>query len=212
MKKILVALAIGMFLTATSFGQQAGEGNPSDVSKSLFESIAPSYGVLDVNYVHTELFGESLPGFGASFGVVFGKHWLTGITVSGTSTSALALGEPPVDVVNPRYNYFFTGWKNALILFPSSVVNVTVPLTVGVAGVTFNDRYLQGSQNVSGRLDQDYFFAAEAGVNLHVNLFRHMSLMAGASWRLAEGVNQAGSNNDFTAPFVNAGVRFKLFD
>ncbi|MCA1750842.1 MAG: hypothetical protein ABR572_02670 [Cryomorphaceae bacterium] len=211
MRKLICVSVFAVLSVFTAFGQEADMGNPTVFSKSLFKNVTPSYGVIDVNYVHTELFGESLPGFGANFGVVFGKHWLTGLTVSGSTTSALSLGEPSVEVVNPRYNYFFAGWNNALILFPSSVVNVSVPLSVGVAGVHFNDRYQQGSVNYSGRLDQEYFFAAEAGVNLHVNLFEHMSLTAGASWRLVDGVSRAGANSDFSAPFFNVGLRFKLF-
>lgn len=211
MKKFLCLSVFGMLLVFTAFGQEADQSTSSVFSKSLFKGVTPTQGIIDVNYVHTELFGESLPGFGANLGVVFGKHWMSGLTFSGATTSALSMGDPSVDVVNPRYNYFFAGWNNALLLFPSSVINVSVPVSIGVAGVHYNDRYLQGSMNYSGRLDQDYFFAAEAGVNLHINLFEHMSLTAGASWRMVDGVNNAGSNSDFNAPFFNAGLRFKLF-
>lgn len=211
MKKLLFVNLLSLILVCSAFGQESDGGTASIFSKSVFKNVTPSYGVIDVSYVHTELFGQSLPGFGTNIGVVFGKHWLTGLSFSGTTTSALSMGEPSVDVVNPRYNYFFAGWNNALILFPSSVVNVTIPVSIGVAGVQYNDRYQQGSLNYSGRLDQDYFFAAEAGVNILVNLFEHMSLTAGASWRMVDGVGDAGTNSDFNAPFFNAGLRFKLF-
>lgn len=209
MKKLLLSAIVSVFALFTAFGQ-SGDENPAIV-KSLFKGLEPTMGVLDVEYKHTDLFGQSLPGFGVNMGVVLGKHWLTGLTFNGAVTSQLTMGEPSVDVVNPRYSYFYAGWNNELILLPNSVVNVSFPLSLGVAGVTFSDRYVQGSLNYSGRIDQDYFFAAEAGVRLSVNLFERMALSGGASYRAVQGVGSAGTDNDFTAPFFNLGLRFKFF-
>lgn len=200
---------MSVFILFTAFGQ-SGDENPA-IAKSIFKGLEPSMAVLDVEYKHTDLFGQSLPGFGINMGVVLGKHWLTGFTFNGAVTSQLSMGDPPVDVVNPRYSYFYAGWNNEVLLFPNAVVNVSFPLSLGVAGATFSDRYLQGSMNYSGRIDQDYFFAAEAGVRVSVNLFERVALSGGASYRAVQGVGSAGTDDDFNAPFFNLGLRFKLF-
>lgn len=209
MKNLLFTAIASIFVFLTAFGQSRDE-NPAIV-KSLFKGLEPTMGIIDVEYKHTDLFGQSLPGFGVNMGVVLGKHWLTGLTFNGSVTSQLTMGEPSVDVVNPRYSYFYAGWHNEILLFPKSVINVSVPLSLGVAGVTFSDRYLQGSVNYSGRIDQDYFFAAEAGLRLTVNLFERVALSGGASYRAVQGVGTAGTDNDFTAPFLNLGLRFNFF-
>ncbi len=172
--------------------------------------LSASFGWVDLKYSHTSLYGLDLPGVEMNLGVVLNDHWLTGLTVHGAGSSRHSFGTPPIDVVNPRLGYFFIGWNNALVIAPYSLINVSFPLRMGVGGVTYSDRFQQGVFN-SGLIDQDYFFAIEPGIDLTINVSKHIGLTLGASYRFVEGVNNAGTKADFQQPFYTAGLRFRIF-
>lgn len=208
-------LATGLLLFAASHNTFAQQSESEyKAPKSLFsddfgKSLKPSFGIVDLNYTHTSLFGEDLPGFGMNLGVVLGDHWLTGLSFQGSTTSNLSMGSPDIALVNPRYNYFFMGLNNALLIAPYSLINVSIPLRVGLGGVTYVDRFQQGVLN-TGRVDQDYFLVVEPGLDITINLSKHVGITTGASYRFVEGVQNAGANSDFNGFFFNAGLRFRL--
>ncbi len=213
MKTKFLALSALVFVTAQNLVAQQSESEFKS-PKSLFsnykgESLKPSFGIIDLNYTHTTLFGEELPGFGMNLGVVLGDHWLTGVSFQGSTTSNLSMGSPDIELVNPRYNYFFLGLNNALLIAPYSLINVSIPLRVGVGGVTYVDRFQQGVFN-TGQVDQDYFLVIEPGLDITINLSKHIGITTGASYRFVEGVQNAGANSDFNRLFFNAGLRFRL--
>lgn len=208
--RAIPAIFVLTLLSINLSAQEAGSKDP----KSLFSTkegkpLTASFGVIDMNYTHTELFGQTLPGFAMNIGVVLGDHWLTGLSVQGSTTSQLSMGNPPIDLINPRYNYFFMGWNNALIISPYSIVNVSIPVKMGVGGVTYVHRFREGALN-NARVDQDYFFVIEPGLDLSFNLSKNIALTTGASYRFAEGVQNAGTNADFAALFLNAGIRLRF--
>lgn len=213
MKTKFLALILLGFVTVQNLVAQQSESEFKS-PKSLFsnndgESLKPSFGIVDLNYTHTTLFGEDLPGFGMNLGIVLGDHWLTGVSFQGSTTSNISMGSPDIELVNPRYNYFFLGLNNALIIAPYSLINISIPLRVGVGGVTYVDRFQQGMFN-TGQVDQDYFLVVEPGLDVTINLSQYIGITAGASYRFAEGVQSAGVNSDFNRLFFNAGLRFRF--
>ena len=209
-KYFLIVLATVVFaLPSLAQTSDAATQSPPE-HKSILKSLNPTFGIIDMGYSHTELFGETLPGFQMSISGVFNDWLMTGLYFHIASTSRLTMGDPNVNIVNPRYDYFFVGLNNGILLFSKSVVNFSIPLRIGVGGVTLTDRYYQGL-NSNARVGQDYFLMMEPGLDMHINLFEHLGLTTGVSYRFAYGVDNAGVNADFNQLFFNVGLRIKLF-
>jgi hypothetical protein len=185
--------------------------------KSLFNTPEVKYAVSDL-YFYTNTYNNNLIyGAGFSASAVFNNNFVTGIAVdiSGTKqvnfpTLALA--------VTPRFTlYSFTGNFEYLML-PNKVVNFSIPLKLGVGYATFKDKNYIESVNYTTNstyyrlIEDDYFFVAEPGVNMFVNLFDWMSLKVGGSYRFVVGASELGNNNTFSGYAINVGVRFKIYE
>lgn len=211
MKKYFTLLFCALVSFSYVSGQEATESN-EPLNQSLFKKKInePTFGYLDLGYAQTTLQGRTLPGFDMELGFVFNDWFTTGVFMHYTGSSHLTMNRPlSVDVVNPRYNYYFTGINTGIILFPRSTFNITIPLRTGMGIVTLTDRYFQG-ENTNARIDQDYFFAFEPGIRVHVNLFEQLAIGGGASYRIAAGVDNAGSNADFQQAVFSVGLRFRF--
>lgn len=204
---LLLSLA---FTAAISLQAQEAPADHS-AHKSLFKGATPTYGILDLAYNQASVAETAMPGFAVTGGAVFRDFWMVGVHADFAVTSRLSMGEPPVAVVNPRYTTYFVALHNEFLLFPHSAVNVSFPVRVGLAGVSYVDRYYQG-QNTNAQIDQESFFMAEPGAKINFNLWPHLGITAGAGYRIAAGVDRAGSDSDFTAPVFHVGMRVKLFD
>jgi len=211
MNKYFTLLICILLINSYVIGQDIEDQNyPS--TKSLFNKKIndPSFGFLDIGYAQTTLQGRTLPGFELGLGIVFNDWFTTGLYIHYIGSSHLTMQRPlPVEVVNPRYSYYFAGVNNGIILFPRSTFNVTIPLRTGMGIVTLTDRYFQG-ENTNARIDQDYFFLFEPGVQVHVNLFEQLAIGGGATYRIAAGVGNAGSNADFNQVVYSLGLRFRF--
>ncbi len=203
---------VSIFAMVILFGalkaQSTDDGSPNH--KTLFNDLKAGYGIVDISYTQPYIGNTAMPGFGMTFGAVLNDFWFTGLHFDVSSTSSLTMGTPPVQVINPRFTYFFVGLHNEFIIFPSSAVNVSFPLRLGVGGVTYADRYFEGWNRA--QIDQDYFFVAESGVKLNFNLWKHVGLTGGVSYRFANGVDRAGSDSEFTGQVYHAGLRFKFWE
>jgi hypothetical protein len=197
-----------LLLTSVTVAQTTDEKIPDQ--KTLFNDLTSSYGIVDISYSQPHIGNTSMPGFGITFGAVLNDFWYTGLHFDVSTTSDLTLGNPAVQVINPRYTYLFIGWHNEFILFPSSAVNISFPVRLGVGGVTYSDRYFEGWNRA--QIDQDYFFVAEPGVKLNVNLWKNIGITGGVAYRLASGVDRAGSDADFSREVYHVGLRFKFWE
>jgi hypothetical protein len=84
-------------------------------------------------------------------------------------------------------------------------------LRFGLGGVSFNDSYYQGL-NQNARIDQDNFMVIEPGIKLNVNLWKHIGLTGGASYRFVGGASRGFDSADYTAPVYHAGIRLKIWE
>ncbi|NQX92539.1 MAG: hypothetical protein HRT74_10530, partial [Flavobacteriales bacterium] len=79
------------------------------------------------------------------------------------------------------------------VFFSRSVVHFTTPVLIGAGGIGESRTQLFNPENEDSWEDpnfyrSDFFFVLEPGVSLEVNLFRHLRLKAGVSYRFMEDV------------------------
>jgi hypothetical protein len=211
-KFILLTLSI-FFVIAINSNAQDIEKNSSPQYKSLLNRGAnPAFVTFDLGFVQTQLHGRNLYGGNMQLNIALNDLFYTGIytQISGTSNIVWPT-ELPVETINPVYNHFFFGINNGLLFFPKSTITIGLPIRFGLGGVSIIERYNTFAE-ARGQIAQDYFFAVEPGFDAYLNLFKHLSIGTGFSYRFTSGVNRAGTNRDFNQLFWHLGVRIRIFE
>ena len=194
--------------------------NALDSTKSLFKTPKFSYMQWDLGYNGMMLKGEWKNCFDASFlGFVFGKKYATSIGVTGFVDNSIyaagATAPPKVD------SYVAIYWNNEFLLNPDRLVNFSFPVRVSFAGATSWDTVLTGSPgqvisnwNFSGLNYYQHYgdmWTVSPGANIFLNVFKSVSIGAGANYRFAFGVTkEIGTDRDFSNYSILAFLRLKL--
>jgi len=146
--------------------------------------------------------------------------------VFGHSLNAGVVGAFSLNSVSPNYydqygnpllmEIGYGGIKLEPVLFSKKLVHLTVPLTFGGGATTLhsgNFDYNNGNWNNNYDFyDADFFFLAEPGVNLEVNLYKHLRLDIGGSYRFTNSTYLFGSPNYSIQGFAgNIGLKFGWF-
>jgi hypothetical protein len=211
---LFFALIFGINLPTFSQEIQDLSSDKTQAYKSLFNRkvIKPEFITFDLGYIQSQLHGKNIHGAQLQLNIAINEYYYTGLysQISGTSNVKWPT-ELPVEAINPLYSYFFVGLNNGLLFFPKSTITLAIPLRLGLAGVTINERYNTFAET-RGQIAQDYFFAIEPGLEAYVNLSKHFSLGTGLSYRFNSGVNRAGVNSDFNQLFWHLGIRFRIFE
>ena len=110
----------------------------------------------------------------------------------------------------------YGGLRLEPVLFSESVIHLTAPVLLG-AGETIRPYWLEedGIIDIDTDLsygDSDYFFVAEPGLRLEVNLFKFMRLAGGASYRFMTDVDLGGvQTQDLKGFNADLSLRFGWF-
>lgn len=110
----------------------------------------------------------------------------------------------------------YGGFKLEPVLFSKKLAHVTIPITFGGGATTLhsgNFDYSNGNWNNSYDFyDADFFFLAEPGINLEVNVYKHLRLDLGGSYRFTSNTYLLGSPNYSIQGFAgNIGLKFGWF-
>jgi hypothetical protein len=108
------------------------------------------------------------------------------------------------------YELGMGGMKIERVFFTNSAIHFTVPLTFGVGGMTLNRyaltdyEFYSNNYNWENSLyDFDTFVFFEPGVNLELNLLKHLRLDAGLGYMFTDEIRLAGTSawplNNLTA-------------
>jgi hypothetical protein len=211
MKKLLVFLFF-VFSSASLFAQ-------TDSVDALFKDAKITGLHADIGYSGVQMKGHGYNGvtvnyafilehkFGIGMGIdSYGRRFGNGV-ITGVPTDA-----PNVYTSQQLYYLNFE-----YLLFPSRLVNLSFPVKVALASVSLFDTIAPSfstSWSYYGKTyyqHADNFFTIAPGVNLHLNVFKAISIGVGANYRIAMGVNKVvGEDEDFSGPTFLAFVRFKL--
>ena len=184
-------------------------------TKTLFREIRSEYAISDL-YFYTFNYGNK-PMNGASVNVsgVFKNNFATGLSIDITQSKNITF--PNLNIaVTPRFTYYGFSGNVEYLIMPHKFINFSIPLKVGMGYATYNDYYYPEQFNYYGysttyrQIADDAFFIVEPGLKVMVNLFKSISLSAGANYRLALGVNTIGNNANFSGLTFNTGLQFKI--
>lgn len=112
-----------------------------------------------------------------------------------------------------RVGFGYGGMFTEYVLFSDKAVHVTIPVIIGVGGVTVwdsdEDLYQDEEWN---DIESSAAFVLEPGINLEVNLTKFMRFSAGASYRLVQKSDLRNlSDEDLSNFSVNVGLRFGFY-
>ncbi len=184
---------------------------------SLFKNAEAQYGMSDFYFYSSNYKGEPIYGGGVNFTAVFNNNLAIGVGVDISETKKVNF-QNLTPAIKPKLSIWgFTANMEYLII-PKKIINFSIPLKIGLGYATYNDRYYKDSwgygnySNTYKLIEDDFYFIAEPGINMFVNIFDWMSVKAGGSYRFVLGANELGSNIDFSGYTINVGLRFKIFE
>jgi hypothetical protein len=194
MKKILV-LAVLLLSCFLAFPQVDDKIPPENVRKDEIKTLFPrgkgcsvgGYGELSMLY--SQIDNRDAFTFGARAGVIMGHMITIGFCGSGF------FNDPSSNFLDSLERGSITGGYGGIffepILFPKFPVHLSIPVTVGVGGVTFariNDleEDFEDTYNVE---ETDAYFVIEPGVEIELNITKFFRLSIGGYYRYTTDVD-----------------------
>jgi hypothetical protein len=196
MKK--VSLFLGLILIF--FSVSAQDDYPE--VQTLFGNKGPSGGYLGFNMKMTEIAGEEALFVGGEVAFVANRAINIGVAGYGM-VNEYKLNElsPDLDLLYLEMGY--GGLHLEPVIHSEGVLHVTLPVLLGAGGIAQSERPLwleeDGEVNIVWERDyfeSDYFFVAEPGLNLELNVFKFMRVAAGASYRFTTDIDLGSMDKD----------------
>ena len=142
------------------------------------------------------------------------SHFLLGISAAGVTNDIPVSPQNSVRPgVNMSYAYGQAGLVTGYTLGSGNVVHLVFNLFSGVGFTGQYERWGSGEDHIGGSdVDENWFFVAEPGMQVEVNLSRWMRFSPGVSYRAAFGSDAAGlSDRDLSDVSYNLTLKFGKF-
>jgi len=204
MRKLFASLLL--LCTLTSFGQN------KSLFGNAFTNITLTGVNLDLGYSGTRFKTTTLNGFHFNASAIIGKHYSTGFYVESFSKGTIVY-DSLKKAVNPKFSLNLFMWHQELMFMPQRTFNFSIPLNIGLADARYSDHYNTSGNNRTTYLQiaNRTFFAAQTGLMLHLNLFSHVNMYAGAHYRYCKGASLFATDAQFSQLSFIGGVRVKLY-
>ena len=206
MKTLLISMVL-LIGSQLAFGQEI---------QTVFKKGASSGGYGAITNKFTTINGEYANLVGI-YGGWYVNHWfMLGVSASAaTNNIAVPLEFSAYPSKNLSYEYGQVGLVTEYVVSSNKRMHLVFDLFSG-AGYTFqyprydwNNDYDQQGDQVH---DENWFFVAEPGVQLEINLTRWMRFSPGISYRTAFGSDAAGlTDNNLSNVSYNATLKFGKF-
>lgn len=156
---------------------------------------------------------------GAELGLVFGHQLNIGVIGMGL-TSSIDANVADANGNKLYYEMGYGGLKIEPVLFSDKLIHLTIPVTLGGGGailtkktaVSYLDDWNSNWDYYPEPVDADFFLIAEPGLNIEINLYKHLRLDVGAGYRFVNDVNMVNTNNGNLEGFSgNIGLKFGWF-
>ncbi|MEQ8364755.1 MAG: hypothetical protein RH948_17910 [Cyclobacteriaceae bacterium] len=216
MRIIILILLVG-FASVTSFGQTQDENGGGEI-QTLFNRnpIRSSGGYGAITNKFTSINGEYANIVEMYGGWYVNQRFLLGLSGSATTNNIPVPSEysarPGEDL---SYEYVQFGLATEYVLGSNRTFHLVFHLMTG-AGLTVQyDRYAYRESNYRNHnlpMDENWFFVAEPGVQLEMNVFKWMRFSPGYSYRSVYGSDAAGlSDNALSGSSYNLTLKFGKF-
>lgn len=212
MKKYLI---IASFLSVKMFSQIE---NSQYIFKDPKIFTKPSGAIIDLGSSITNLDGYTSGSFNFGLMTDVYKNGLAGFSFNSFSNKNSHY-QTPVEVINPKFNFYTFTIDNEYQFFKNKVVGFSIFNKIGIANASLNDAYYQqyyymgkSSGYRPKQISNQYYFTDEPGASLNINMFKCVSLCAGASYRMVAGAGTYGPASNFNGLNANVKLRFKISD
>ena len=219
MKNQLKAISLIVFiLTNTNlFAQDDSANRNNDQIQSLFTTHGQKsggYGALTNKFTYID--GHYANMVGVYGGWYVNNSFLLGISAAGLTNDIkvpFEYRDQPLE--NLSYMYGQVGMMTEYVVASNKAVHVAFNLFTG-AGFTFqyerDEWHNHDDFDSDGSHDEDWFFVAEPGVQLEINLFKWMRFSPGISYRAVVNSNTRGlSDSKLSDISYNATLKFGKF-
>ena len=217
MKNQLQTLSLIVFVFAsTNLAAQEGPSNDNHIH-SLFQTHSHNsggYGAITNKFTYID--GHYANMVGVYGGWYVNHSFLLGLSAAGLTNDIKVPFEyraQPLD--NLSYMYGQVGMMTEYVVASNRAVHVAFNLFTG-AGFTFqyerDDWHNDNEFDFDGGNDEDWFFVAEPGVQVEVNLFKWMRFSPGISYRAVLNSNARGLGDSKLSDIsYNATLKFGKF-
>jgi len=209
MKSFILSISL-ICIGFAGFGQDT-KNSPNSFfgNTNLFRDVTFSNSIFEFGYLNSPVLGKNLSGFHFNFLAAFNQHFATGFGIDNLSTNTITYPNY-TSAINPQFSYTVFKWRNEILIAENHKIGISIPIDIGIGYASYSDDYFQTANN-SRIIADDHFFSGTAGLNINMNLFKHMGLTVGGRYRISSGVIKVGTDNDYSNYVLNATIRFRIF-
>ncbi len=210
----LVALAISFFFSLTGHAQEDSDKELQTIFKKNPVRSSGGYGAIS-NKLTT------INGHYANLVEIYGGWYVNHKFLLGLSASALTNDIPvpasfsaiPGDRLSYMYGDF--GLRTEYAIASNKAFHLVFTLNTGAGFTVQYDRYFHDERSVGVQyfpMDENWFFVAEPGIQLEMNIFRWMRFSPGYSYRMAYGSDALQlKDSDISGHSLNLTMKFGKF-
>ncbi|MBL7982426.1 MAG: hypothetical protein JNL52_11535 [Flavobacteriales bacterium] len=197
MRPLVLMLLIGAAIPA--FAQ------PSGTPRTLFgDSLDLTGGYFGMTARYTNVLSNDAVLFGFSGAVVIGHKiniglagcWSTSVLKNPAYEEVLREREPNIDLSGLELRYGYGGFLIEPIIFHRSAVHLTVPVIVGVGGVSYSYPPPNSNSYQRNRTDGQAFFALEPGLELELSVVSALRIGIGGSFLYTSDLDLPATSTD----------------
>ena len=214
LNRILGLILTTVFLTVTLSAQD----NDEREVQTLFGNKSGFGGYLGINNKLGDVNGQDALFVGGEVAFVLSRSFNMGVEGYGLVNQVLSN-----EVTDTREKLYVQMGYGGLHLEPvlnsEGLIHITIPILLGAGGIgqTVRPFYEEYEGEVTIDFDQDYydsdyFFVAEPGLGLELNLFKFMRVAGGASYRFTTDIDMGRlDNKDISGWNANLSLRVGWF-
>jgi hypothetical protein len=212
--RLIIATFILMTFAASAIAQenQDGQKDNKDEIKTIFHHKKHStggYASLTAGY--TQVNGKSGYCYGFNAACMIGHNVGIGIAGSGFSNDLFLDHNSGSNYQSLQGGY--GGFFIEPVIFPKFPVHVSFPIILGMGGVAHMNAYYWDNFDYEYYYEEsDVFFLAEPGLDIELNLVKHLRLGIGAKYRFTTATHLEGySANALNGFSINMSLKFGKF-
>jgi hypothetical protein len=209
-KIVIIALfIIGGYLPA--FSQQDTTQSTDEIKIIFSQKKGSNGGYASIWTGYTQIDNKDAFAFGINAAYLIGHS--VGIGIAGTGfTNDFYIGHEE----GTNYKSLMGGYGGLFIepiIFPKFPIHVSFPVVLGAGGIAAMNAYYWGDWDSEYYLEEsEFFMVAEPGIDIELNMLKHLRLGLGAKYRFTSHLNLENySKSLLDGLTVNFSVKFGKF-
>lgn len=189
---LTTCLVISLFFASA----QNRDSTQSAGIRNIFNQSKGSFGAyIGIWTGYAQFYGKDGYSFGVNTSCLINHSFGIGISASIYSNDYY-IGYKMAESSN-NFRGGYTGLYLEPIILARSPVHFSIPLTLGVGGISCTNTYNYGNNDIQYYIEEnDIYMVAEPGFDIELNIIKHLRLSLGAKYRFTSGIkiNNYGSH------------------